>query len=157
MAASAAPTGTVLALAAGQASVRIDTSGCQGCGHGAGCGIGRLAAHRAPPTLVLAAPPGLRVGDRVELCLPAAGLTRLALLGYLLPALAMLLGAASAHALTASEAASAGAAGLGGLAALILVRRLLRHAPGLAPAPQLKRVLPAPPASLTDMEPHHER
>ncbi len=160
MAPESMPQGTILALAAGKATVRIDSGGCHGCGQGGRCGIGKLAAHRPQPSLVVEAPAGLRVGDRVQLCLPEHGLPRMALLGYLFPALAMLLGAALGHGLAGSDAATALGAGLGFLGALALVSLLLRHAPGLAPSPRIMAApggLPVLPTPLTDTEPHHER
>ena len=58
MAPESMPQGTILALAAGKATVRIDSGGCHGCGQGGRCGIGKLAAHRPQPSLVVEAPAG---------------------------------------------------------------------------------------------------
>lgn len=154
------PQGTVLALADGKATVSVDTGGCNSCGHGSACGIGKLASQRAHPRLVLDAPAGVRVGDRVSLALPEKGLTSMATLGYLFPAFAMLMGAALGHGLMGSDAATALGAILGFLGALALVSLLVRQLPGLMPPPKIiaaPRFIPIVPSPFTYTEPHHER
>jgi sigma-E factor negative regulatory protein RseC len=85
--------GSVRRIVDGRALVAVAASGCASCGHGAACGIGKLAGGRAETLLALPAPPGLRAGDAVHVELREAQLTRAALLGYLLPVLLIVAGA----------------------------------------------------------------
>jgi len=154
------PQGTVLAIADGKATVSIETGGCKGCGHGQDCSIGKVGAGRPAARLTLDAPAGLRVGDRIRLSLPASSLPRMALLGYLFPALAMLTGAGIGNASTGSDAATALGALIGLLAALALIRLAVRRLPGLMPTPKIvavPRFIPIVSSPFTDTEPHHER
>jgi sigma-E factor negative regulatory protein RseC len=103
---------TVMAVRNGRATVRLDQqteSGCGGCAHGSACGIGRLARRRDAPVLELNALPGLQAGDTVHLLAPQGSLPRLALLGYVWPAFALLLGAACGHLWGGDGSAAVGA------------------------------------------------
>lgn len=155
-----APQGTVLAIADGKATVSIDTGGCKGCGQGKDCSIGKVAAGRPATQLTLDAPAGLRVGERISLSLPEGRLPLMALLGYLFPALAMLIGAGIGNAHDGSDAATALGAIIGFLSALALVSLVVRQLPGLMPAPKIvaaPRFIPIVPSPFTYTEPHHER
>lgn len=152
------PQGTILALHDGKATVRVDTGGCNGCGHGSSCSVGRIASGRVT-RLELDAPPGLRVGERVSLAPPATGLPLMAALGYLLPAFALVLGAGLGLSLSGSDGGTALGALAGFLLALVLVRLLSALRPGLMPVPRIEplstRSISIVPLSYT--EPHHER
>ncbi|MDR1934104.1 MAG: SoxR reducing system RseC family protein [Candidatus Accumulibacter sp.] len=126
--------GTILAIHDGKATVRLNApdngGGCGACVHGASCGIGRLAAigaANAKPArgmqLNLDAPPGIGAGEQVHLLAPQAGLPLLALLGYVFPAFAMLLGAALGQFLQGD-----GLAALFSLLAFLLALALARFA-----------------------------
>ena len=134
--------GTVLALHDGKATVRLHAvpngGGCSACAHGNSCGIGRLAAlgnsvgktNEKPARgmqLNLDAPAGIQAGDEVSLLAPPASLSQLALLGYVFPAFAMLLGAALGQALYGSDGITALFSVCAFLLALTLVRFISRR------------------------------
>jgi len=129
--------GIVQRVEGGRAVVAMETGGCSACGHGSSCGIGRMAAGRAATLLTLPAGPDVQAGDTVCVALPAARLTRSALLGYLFPAFAMLLGAGLGAAFDSSDGATALGAIGGFLAALAAARVAIGRLPGLVPDPQL--------------------
>lgn len=113
--------GTVIALDGERATLALPRDACAGCGKR--CGIGALAAQRSPTLMTIPAPAGLALGDRVALQFSEQALLRAALLGYLLPAALLILGALLGHtALEGDLGAALGA--LGGLTfGLWLVRR----------------------------------
>jgi len=155
------PRGTITALEGGMARVRIDTGGCQGCGQGSSCSIGRMASGRKTE-LSLVAPEGLEVGQQVTLSLPERGLHTMAIIGYLMPALAMVLGAAIAHAFYEGDGPTAIGAILGFLLSLALIRLIAARAPALMPPPTIDppgqgRVTEYPLIPLSYTEPNHER
>ncbi|WP_374277968.1 SoxR reducing system RseC family protein [Azonexus sp.] len=129
--------GIVQRVEGGRAVVAMETGGCSSCGHGSSCGIGRMAAGRAATLLTLPVGPEVQAGDTVCVALPADRLTRSALLGYLFPAFAMLLGAGLGAAFDGSDGATALGAIGGFLAALAVARVAIGLLPGLMPAPQL--------------------
>jgi sigma-E factor negative regulatory protein RseC len=127
--------GTVLTLHEGKATVRLNAppnkGGCGACAHGHSCGIGRLAAvstanvkQERSVQLSLDAPPDIGVGDRVGLIAPRASLPLLALLGYVFPAFAMLIGAALGQRLNGGD----GLVALFSLMAFVLALALVRFA-----------------------------
>lgn len=144
--------GSVRRIVAGQALVAVAASGCASCGHGAACGIGKLAGGRAETLLALPATPGLRAGDAVQVELREAQLTRAALVGYLLPVLLIVAGALLGQALGEKPGAGGtvdGIAALGAVAGLALGLLLTRlHRP-----PTL-RLVPEPP-SVSALEKSH--
>lgn len=130
--------GVVQRIDGGLAIVAMETAGCAACGQGGSCGVGKLAAGRPATLLTLPVSGEVRAGDMVSIALPESRLTLSALLGYLFPAFAMLLGAA----LGASfEPGGDGATALGAIAgfvtALVVARIAIGLVPGLMPAPQL--------------------
>ncbi|MDD2884649.1 MAG: SoxR reducing system RseC family protein [Dechloromonas sp.] len=131
----------------GRATIAMETSSCGSCGHGSHCSIGQLAEGRAATLITVPAPAGLQAGDAVRIGLPASKLTLSALLGYLFPALAMLLGAALGSSLQGSDGGTALGAIIGFLAALVIARLAISHLPGLMPAPQLLTTAPLAPTS----------
>jgi positive regulator of sigma E activity len=144
------PQGTVLAVAGDRLTLAID-SGCACCAHGDACGIGRLAAGRRTRIDIVhrdaASLARLRTGDRVCLAAPENALAA-ALLGYFLPALAMLAGAGiGQHA--GGDLHAVFGAGAGFAAALLLTRFCARRVPSLT------RIELAPPFS-SHTEHHHE-
>lgn len=154
---SAAPIehrGVVQRVEGGLAIVAMETAGCASCGQGGSCGIGKMAVGRPATLLTLPATPGIRVGDLVSVTLPAGRLSLSALLGYLFPAFAMLLGAWLGTALAGSDSATAIGAMLGFVAALAITRLLVALLPGLLPAPRLIPVAGHSPVSQQEF--HHE-
>lgn len=116
-------TASVLSLHEGMADLRIDPpSACRSCGVRGACGGDRARQVR------VAAPADVRAGDRVSLRLPETDLTRGAVLAYLLPTLATLLGAALMAA--GGDALAALGAALGLALGLLCLRILTRHGPG---------------------------
>lgn len=130
--------GVVQRVEGGLAIVAMETAGCADCGQGNSCGVGKLAAGRPATLLTIPVGGDVRAGDLVAIALPDSRLTLSALLGYLFPAFAMLLGAAlGACVEQGSDAATAMGAIAGFIAALVIARIAIGLIPGLMPAPQL--------------------
>lgn len=129
--------GIVQRVEDGRAIVAMETAGCSACDQGGNCGIGQLAAGRPATLLTLPVGPGIQAGDEVCIALPPGKLTLLALLGYLFPAIAMIVGAWLGAALDGSDGATALGAMLGFLGALAVARLVIGLLPGLVPAPRL--------------------
>ena len=129
--------GIVQRVDGGRAIVAMETAGCSSCGQGSSCGIGKMASGRAATLLTLPATADLRAGDLVCVALPESRLTISALLGYLFPAFAMLLGAWAGATLEGGDGGTALGAIAGFLAALAIARVVIGLIPGLMPAPQL--------------------
>ncbi len=128
--------GVVQAIDGNDALVAVDTGGCSACGHGSRCGVGQLAAGRAATVLRVPAQVGLRAGDAVTVSVPVRALTLSALLGYVLPAVCLLVGAGLGHAVGSDVTAVLGAGG-GFFGAMALGRLLIVLIPGLRATPQL--------------------
>ncbi len=109
----------VLSSDRGMARLRLDApAACGGCRAQAACGGGRERVIEVP------AAPELCAGDRVSLQMPEANLSRGALLAYLLPAAATLLGALMLAAGGDAMAVLGAISGLGfGLACLRIFAR----------------------------------
>jgi len=131
--------GVVETIADGRMQVAVDLGGCASCGHGSQCGMAALARRKQRTLIDLAAAPGIRVGQTVLLGLPEQGGRAAALLGYLLPALALVIGAALGQG--GGDAGTALGALIGFLLALgfarVLGRRLPKPARLLSPQPVL--------------------
>jgi len=112
-------------------------------------------AGRPATLLTLPASACLKAGDLVSIALPESRLTLSALLGYLSPAFAMMLGAWLGSLLDGSNAATALGAIAGFLAALAIARIVIGLVPGLLPAPQLIPL--SSHSNLSQQEFHHER
>jgi positive regulator of sigma E activity len=140
---------TVMTVHNGKAAVQLEKQadgGCGGCAHGSACGIGRLARRHNAPVLKLNAPPGLQAGDSVCLLAPQSGLPRLALLGYVWPSFALLLGAAFGHFWGGDSLAAFGA-----LVFFLLALGATRFAVAHRPTFYSLAILP-----FSDPESHHE-
>ncbi|MBT0960542.1 SoxR reducing system RseC family protein [Denitromonas iodatirespirans] len=133
--------GVVVRIDGGDALVSVETGGCRSCGHGSHCGIARSAAGRPATILRLATVDGVRTGEPVMVRLTARALVLNAVLGYLLPALALLIGAGIGHASGGNLGAALGAA-TGFAVAVRLGRTLSARIPGLTPTPTLSRLTP---------------
>ena len=133
--------GVIRRVEAGRAIVIMETTGCAACQQGSACGVGKIAAGRSATQLSipLSEPAAcqLKAGDFVVLGVPENGLTLSALLGYLFPAFAMLLGAWVATGISPHDGATALGAMLGFLSALLIARTLLHFLPNWMPSPQL--------------------
>jgi sigma-E factor negative regulatory protein RseC len=129
--------GIVQRVEGGQAVVAMETAGCSSCGQGSSCGIGKMASGRPATLLTLPVSGDVRAGDLVSIALPESKLSLSALLGYLFPAFAMLLGAWLGATLDGSDGATALGAIAGFLGALAIARVVIGLIPGLMPAPQL--------------------
>ena len=129
--------GIVQRVEGGQAIVAMETAGCSSCGQGSSCGIGKMASGRPATLLTLPVSGDVRAGDLVSIALPESKLSLSALLGYLFPAFAMLLGAWLGATLDGSDGATALGAIAGFLGALAVARVVIGLIPGLMPAPQL--------------------
>lgn len=136
--------GVVREVGKGCVTVALETAGCRTCGQGGSCGIGKLAAGRPAPLVVLPTERAdLQVGDPVLLQVPEGRLAISALLGYLFPAIALLAGAGLGHAMGGSDGAAALGAMAGFLAALAMARLAIAVAPCLLPAPRVRSVFAA--------------
>lgn len=117
--------GRIVAVADGLAEVQIAAvSACGSCRSKSLCGT----AAGDGRVLRVAATAAMRPGDEVTLQVAAGTVASGALLGYLMPALAVLAGAVAGAQLFGSDAAAAAGAGIGlalGLAALRLSSRLI--------------------------------
>jgi sigma-E factor negative regulatory protein RseC len=129
--------GIIQRVEGGKAIVAMETAGCSSCGQGSSCGIGKMASGR-PATLITIPTSGdVRPGDFVLIGLPESKLTLSALLGYLFPAFAMLLGAWLGATLEGTDGSTALGAIAGFLGSLAIARLVIGLLPGLMPAPQL--------------------
>ncbi len=123
--------GVVETIADGRMWVAVDLGGCASCGHGSQCGMAALA-RRKPRTLIdLPAAPGIQVGQTVLLGLPEQGGRAAALLGYLLPALMLMIGAALGHAAGGGDPGTV----LGALTGFLLALGFARVLGGRLPKP----------------------
>ncbi|WP_295007918.1 SoxR reducing system RseC family protein [uncultured Dechloromonas sp.] len=129
--------GIVQRIEGGQALVAMETAGCSSCGQGASCGVGKMAAGRPATLLTIPVSADIRAGDFVLIGLPESKLTLSALLGYLFPAFAMLVGAWLGASLEGSDGGTALGAIVGFLGALAIARIAIGLVPGLLPAPRL--------------------
>ena len=146
--------GIVQRVEDGRAVVAMETAGCSACGHGSSCGIGKLASGRPTTLLTVPVQDAVKVGDRVAIALPESRLTISALLGYLFPAFAMLLGAGLGATLGQTDGATALGAMLGFVGALSIARTAIGLIPGLRPSPKLIPLSVSP--SVIPQEFHHE-
>ena len=126
--------GVVRSVSGGKAVIAVHTGGCGGCGHQAGCGLGRLAGKAGSTALTLPVDESIRPGAQVLLSLPAGRLLRGALLAYLLPALSLLIGAGVGAGLGGSDGAAAVGAALGLLGGFLLTWLV----PAWKPLPQVQ-------------------
>ncbi len=114
-------TGRVINVAGTMAQVRIEpASGCSSCGTRGSCASGSARA------VWIEAPQGTTAGDTLNISITEGAFRSAALLGYLLPAVTMLIGAGVTAAAGDLAAALGAAAGLG--LGLVLVRILGRRA-----------------------------
>jgi positive regulator of sigma E activity len=112
--------GRVIEIRDGAAELRLaSTSSCRGCRAQGVCGSGREQSVR------IAAPAGLAVGDVVSLQLGEAQFSLGVAIGYLLPAVTLLLGAVLLS--FAGDAAAVFGAALGLAIGLLLVRLFARR------------------------------
>ena len=137
--------GVVQRIDDGKALVAMETAGCSSCGQGSSCGVGKMAAGRPATLLTIPVSGDIKAGDWVLIGLPESKLTLSALLGYLFPAFAMLVGAWLGATLEGSDGGTALGAMVGFLAALMVARAAIGLAPGLMPAPQLIPIQPSTP------------
>lgn len=122
--------GQVIGIVDGRARIRLEQSGgCAGCGSRGTCGADGSAREQLID-LPLAA--GTGVGDTVSVSSPASSFVLATLLGYLLPALGLLLGAIVAEIAVGGDEAAVGGAVSGFVIALLCARVLSRHSLGSA-------------------------
>lgn len=146
--------GMVKRIDGGRATVVVETTACGVCGHGGHCGIGKAAKGGLAALLNLPAQ-NLKEGDFVNIGLPESGLSLAALLGYLFPALATLIGILAGVSIGGSDAAMALGGAAGFAASLVIARIAIDYTPGLSPAPQLIPI--SNQTHVSQQEFHHER
>lgn len=137
--------GEVVALVPGGVLVETQrASGCASCSSQKGCGVrvlqGVFGGRRHRVTAQTALP--LRIGDRVELVLPASALVQAALLMYLLPLVALVVGAVIGQIVFHTNGAAILGSASGFVLSLVLVARLqsATHRQGRF-APRVEQVL----------------
>lgn len=120
-------------------------SGCAACAARAGCGAGALAdlVEAGPLEISLPDTGGIAPGDKVIVTLPGGAFLGAAGLAYLVPPLALVLGAAGFSALGLGNLATALAC-LPVLALSLLPARLAERRGRLAAAMTIEAVIPAP-------------
>lgn len=133
-------------------TVAMATGGCSSCGQ---CGMARIAGNRPATLLTLPLSGNYKVGDVVNVGLPESGMPLTALLGYLFPAVAVLIGAIFGSLIDGSDAATAVGAIAGFLIAMVITRTVIWLLPNLMPTPQLLPL--ATHSALSQQEFHHER
>jgi sigma-E factor negative regulatory protein RseC len=109
-------TGIVQAVDGGRAWIAIAVAGCSSCGRKSGCGVGKLAGGGRTTIVELPAPDGLQPGDRVTVGIAQSAVNRAALLGYLVPAMLIVLGAVAGDLLRPGDTGAV----LGALAGLVI-------------------------------------
>ena len=130
--------GVVHRVDGNKATVAMETAGCSSCGQGSSCGIGKMASGRPATLLTIPVSGEIKAGDFVLIGLPESKLTLSALLGYLFPAFAMLLGAwLGSNIEDGSDAGTALGAIAGFVAALVIARVVIGLVPDMMPVPQL--------------------
>lgn len=119
--------GIVQSIADGEALVAVPVQGCASCGQRKACGVGKLAGGGKTALVRVAAYDGLKTGDAVTLSAEQGAINRAALLGYLLPALLIAIGAVVGERVGRGD----GAAVLGACGGLIFGLVLTRVMPFL--------------------------
>ena len=111
--------GEVIRISQGLAQIRLEpNAGCAGCGSRHTCASGEATSQ----VIELAMPGDIRAGERVTIAMPAASLTLAAMLGYLLPPVALLAGAIGANLAFGSDLAAVVGAALGLFAGVLAAR-----------------------------------
>lgn len=118
--------GIVQAVRDGQAVIAVAVQGCASCGQKRSCGVGKMAGGGKTTLVRLPASAGMRPGDVVSLSLAADAVNRAALLGYLLPAVVMVVGTVVGNTTPGGDLGAAGGA-LAGLALGLLAVRLIQR------------------------------
>lgn len=129
--------GMVRRIANGRATVVVETTACSVCGHGGHCCICKSADGALATMLDLPAAHGMKEGDFVNIGLSESGLSLAALLGYLFPALATLVGTLAGVLTGGGDSAMALGAAAGFVASLVVARIAIAYTPSLSPSPQL--------------------
>ncbi len=113
--------GEVISIVHDRALIRLEPApGCGACGNRGSCDSGDAKSR----LIEMAMPEKAQAGDIVTVNIPAASLSLAAMLGYLLPPVAMLVGAIVAEQLYSRDLAAVAGAALG-LCAGVLVARLV--------------------------------
>ena len=135
--------GVVLSCAAGVARIRLDPpAGCAGC-----AGRGTCASSAGKPQIVeMRLPADIDRGTRVLLTLPESSVAKASLLGYLLPAVGLVLGASLGAWFFSGDLPAVAGAILGLAAGLSCVRTIAGRlaAPSLTPGVCASSSLPFP-------------
>jgi sigma-E factor negative regulatory protein RseC len=129
--------GMVRRIDDGRATVIVETTACSVCGHCGHCCICKSADGALATMLDLPAVHGLKEGDFVNVGLSESGLSFAALLGYLFPVLATLVGTLAGVLTGGGDSAMALGAAAGFVASLVVARIAIAYTPGLSPSPQL--------------------
>ena len=131
-------TGIVEKIEAGRITVAVALDGCATCGHGSSCGMAALSRRQSAARMDFPAPSGVCAGDVVTLTLPTHQGGLFPLLGYFLPALALVIGAA-----LGSSGGSDGSTALGALCGFALAMLLIRFFNTRLPTPALVVATPS--------------
>ena len=127
--------GEVIRISHGLAQIRLEpNAGCAGCGSRHTCASGEASSQ----VIELAMSGEIRTGERITIAMPAASLTLAALLGYLLPPVALLAGAIGANLAFGSDLAAALGAALGLFAGVLAARLSASLAFGRSLSPAIR-------------------
>ena len=117
-------TGTVQSISAGEAIISVAVQGCSSCGQKKSCGMGKLAGSGKVTLVRLPANAEMKLGDTVTLAVDQNAIHRAALVGYLVPAMGLVLGTIGGHfALETDVGAALG--GLSGIGLGFLLARVI--------------------------------
>lgn len=105
----------------------VSGGSCGNCKSQGGCGSGLLGLTASPRQYRLQNTVGARPGDTVTITMPDGGVIKAALLGYLVPLLLGIAGAATGMRLGGADAHALIGLGLGLAGGLLLVRRASRR------------------------------
>lgn len=119
-----------------RATVVVETTTCAVCGHVGHCRICQSADGSLATTVNLLTIRGLQEGDFVNVGLSESALSLAALLGYLFPVLATLVGTLAGVLTGGGDSAMALGAAAGFVASLVATRIAIACIPSLFPAPR---------------------
>lgn len=123
--------GIVQSITAGEAVIAVAVQGCASCGQKRSCGVGKLTGSGKVSLIRLPATSGMQVGDTVSLSIDQDAIHRAALVGYLLPAILLVLGTVIGQSTLSSDVGAALGAIAGIALGLLLTRLIPRLFPGM--------------------------
>ena len=121
--------GIVQSIGAGEAVIAVAVQGCASCGQKRSCGVGKLSGSGTVSLIRLPASASMQVGDSVTLTVDQDAIHRAALLGYLLPAVLLVIGTVAGQSAFGSDIGAALGALVGVATGLLLTRLIASRFP----------------------------